>query len=206
MVLETIPSHPQVLARTVLVGTFPRLDLKPSLSKDGLNFLFGGRRALHQIWLLPFDHRCKCLPVWLEEWLVEERGGGIFDECLEGRDLWAGCIVSWCTVSKGDCAVSKISPGRVWSRGAGEGVGWNTDNPEVGVLVAGGYRSEELLNVVDGVVGVESGSIRMPLRLGTFAGAVWVKSLRLSPDSVRMKLSVVILTLVEVLVLDTMQL
>ena len=39
MVLETIPSHPQVLARTVLVGTFPRLDLKPSLSKDGLNFL-----------------------------------------------------------------------------------------------------------------------------------------------------------------------
>ena len=46
----------------------------------------------------------------------------------------------------------------------------------------------------------------MPMRLGTFPGAGWVTSLRLRPDSVRMELSVVILTLVEVLVFETTKL
>ena len=55
--------------------------------------------------------------------------------------------------------VSKKSPGRVQSRGGGpgEGVGWNTDNPEVRVPVAGEQGSEDLLDVVDGVVGVAPG-------------------------------------------------
>ena len=48
--------------------------------------------------------------------------------------------------------------------------------------------------------------MRIPLRLGMFPGAGWVRSLRLRPDSVRMELSVVILTLVEVLVLETTKL
>ena len=48
--------------------------------------------------------------------------------------------------------------------------------------------------------------MRMPMRLGTFPGAGWVTLLRLRPDSVRMELSVVILTLVEVLVFETTKL
>ena len=48
--------------------------------------------------------------------------------------------------------------------------------------------------------------MRMPLRLGRFPGAVWVTSLRLRPNSVRMELSVIILTLVEVLVFETTKL
>ena len=46
----------------------------------------------------------------------------------------------------------------------------------------------------------------MPMRLGTFPGAGWVTSLRLRPDSMCMELSVVILTLVEVLVFETTKL
>ena len=48
--------------------------------------------------------------------------------------------------------------------------------------------------------------MRMPMRLGTFPGAGWVTSLRLRPDSMCMELSVVILTLVEVLVFETTKL
>jgi len=48
--------------------------------------------------------------------------------------------------------------------------------------------------------------MRMPLRLGRFPGAGWVTSLRLRPNSVRMELSVIILTLVEVLVFEATKL
>ena len=48
--------------------------------------------------------------------------------------------------------------------------------------------------------------MRIPLRLETFPGAGWGTSLRLRPDSVRMELSVVILTLVKVLVFETTKL
>ena len=42
-------------------------------------------------------------------------------------------------------------------RGRGEGVGGNTNNPEVGVLVTGVHRPEELLDVIDFVERVVSG-------------------------------------------------
>ena len=46
----------------------------------------------------------------------------------------------------------------------------------------------------------------MPLKQGTSPGAGWVMSLRLRPNWVHIELSVVILTLVEELVLDTTKL
>ena len=48
-------------------------------------------------------------------------------------------------------AISVGGPGGFGRRGRGEGVEGDADYPEEGVLVLEAYRSEELLDVVDGV-------------------------------------------------------
>ena len=57
-------------------------------------------------------------------------------------------IIAGGTVTKGNCSVTEEVPGGVGRWWAGEEVGRYTDNSEEGVLVAGAYRSKELLDVV----------------------------------------------------------
>ena len=68
-----------------------------------------------------------------------EIDGRFVDEHLDCGNFGTSCIIAGCAVAKGDCTVSEEIPGRVGSRWAGEGVGGNTDNSEVGVLVAGAH-------------------------------------------------------------------
>ena len=80
------------------------------------------------------------------------------DECLDHSYLGAGSIVTGGTISEGNSTISVVDPGRVGRRRRGEGVGGDADYPEEGVLVAGAHRPEELLDVVDGVEWMASGT------------------------------------------------
>ena len=93
------------------------------------------------------------------------------DECLDCSDLGTGSIISGGTVSKGHGSFSVEDPGRERSRRRGEGVGGNTNNPEIGVLVTGAHRPEELLDAIDWVERVVSGANKIPRRLRTSSGA-----------------------------------
>ena len=80
------------------------------------------------------------------------------NKCLDDGNFSTRGVVARCTVSKRNSSVTVEAPGRVGSRRVGEGVGRNTNNSELGVLVTSAHRSEELLNVVHHVVWVAPGT------------------------------------------------
>ena len=79
------------------------------------------------------------------------------DECLDCSNLGTGSVISGGTVSEGYDTVSVEGPGRARSRRREEGVGGDANNPEIGVLVTGAHRPEELLDIIDCVERVASG-------------------------------------------------
>ena len=88
------------------------------------------------------------------------------NEGLDDGDFGTRGIVAGCTVAKRNCSVTVEAPGRVGSRRVGDGVGGNTDNIEVGVLVTCAHRSEEFLYVVHSVVWVAPGAHQDSLEAG----------------------------------------
>ena len=82
----------------------------------------------------------------------------VLDECLNGCYLCTGGIIAIGAVAERDGSVTEEVPGGVGRRRAGEGVGRNTNNSEEGVLVTSAHQSEELLDVVDCVMGMTSGA------------------------------------------------
>ena len=86
------------------------------------------------------------------------RGGGLLDECLDCGNFCTGCIIVGRTVAERDGSISKVSPGGVGSRCAGERVIGNTYDPEERVLFSGEHRPEELHDVIDCIVRVTPGA------------------------------------------------
>ena len=80
------------------------------------------------------------------------------NECLNGCYLCTGGIIAGGAVAKRNGSVMEEVPGGVGRRRAGEGVGRNTDYSEVGVLVTSAHQSEELLDVIDCIMGMTSGA------------------------------------------------
>ena len=80
------------------------------------------------------------------------------NKCMDDGDFSTRGVVAGCTVSKRNSSVTVEAPGRVGSRRVGEGVGRNTNNSEVGVLVTSAHRSKELFNVIHCIVRVAPGA------------------------------------------------
>ena len=167
MIVETVPVHSQVFADSVFTGAFPRFDAKSPFRK---NFVDLGPQDLALI--AGNSSHSSIVDVGVFQYCLEddrlEVGGRFMDEGLD--HCYLGTVTGG-TVSEGNCTISVVRPGGGGRWRRGEGVGRETDDPEEGVLVTDTHRSEELLDVVDGVERVTLVRMRTPRRLGTSPGA-----------------------------------
>ena len=154
MIFETIPGHPKVLANSVFTGLFPGFYSESTFAEDFPNFILwcgdftwraGSNTSIVHVGVLQDSLENCGLEIWRQ----------VLDECL---NLSTGGIIARGAVAKRDGSVMEEVPGGVGRRRAEEGVGRNTNNSEEGVLVTGVHRSEELLDVVDCVMGMTSGT------------------------------------------------
>ena len=133
MVIQAVPGHSEVLTGSVLTRAFPGLDTQTTFAENLSNFVL--KRG---------DFTCRTASIVyvsvLQHCLEDcrlEIDGRFVDERLDPGNFGTSCVIAGCAVAKGDRTVLEEIPGRVGSRWAGEGVGGNADNSEVGVLVAG---------------------------------------------------------------------
>ena len=156
-IFKTIPGHSKILADSVFTGVFPGFYAEPTFAEDFPNFILergdftcraGSYASVGDVGILQYS---------LEDGRLEIRRS-VLDEHLDGCDLCTSGVIAGGTVAKGNGSVTEEIPGEVRRRRAGEGVGGDTDNSEEGVSVTDAHRSEELLDVVDRLVGVASGA------------------------------------------------
>ena len=157
MIFETIPGHTKILADSVFAVAFPGFDAEPTFVEDFPNFIL---ERGDFTWRVGCD--ASILDVGVLQYSLENGGleiwGGVLDERLNCRNLCTSGVIAGGAVAKRNGSVTEEIPGGVGRRREGEGVGRNTDNSEEGVLVPSAHRSEELLDVVDCVMGVASGA------------------------------------------------
>ena len=152
MIFEMIPCHSKILADSVFIGAFPGFYAEPTFAEDpgarDFTCRAGSYASVGDVGILQYS---------LEDGRLEIRRS-VLDEHLDGCDLCTSGVIAGGTVAKGNGSVTEEIPGEVRRRRAGEGVGGDTDNSEEGVSVTDAHRSEELLDVVDRLVGVASGA------------------------------------------------
>ena len=142
-----IPSHAQVFASSVLTGALPRFDEESALSENIADFIVWNGEFTCRIGSNAFVVEVSVFQHSLKDDRSEMRRR-IMDECLNGGNLGASGKVPGGIIAKWDCTVRVEGPPGFGSGRRGEGVGWDTDIPEEGVLVGGVHGSEELLDVI----------------------------------------------------------
>ena len=153
MIFEAIPGHLKILANSVFTGAFPGFYAEPTFVEDFPNFILergeftwraGSDASVFDVGVLQYSLEDGRLEIWS------------LDERLNGCNLWTSSIITGGAVAKRNGSVTEEIPGGVGRRGAGEGVGRDTGDSEEGVLVTSAHRFEELLDIVDYVMGMAS--------------------------------------------------
>ena len=113
-VIQAVPGHPEVLAGYVLSRAFPGFDTETSFAENFSNFVFERRDFACQTGSNASIVYISVFQYCLEDCRLEI-GGRFVDERSDHGNFGTSCVITGCTVAKGDCTVSEEIPGGVRS-------------------------------------------------------------------------------------------